>query len=344
MAVTHLSGLMVNPTSTDIKNGNFFSFPQLTQSEIDSILVNNLTQGTVIYNTDSNVYMCYIDGSWNNLNSSSNYKGEGYSAGSPFAIPSGARSLIEVNLNNQIPGVIYSDTENAGQPRIYINGGWQDVAVAGGGSPTFVNIIVTENAEIGRVIADSKVTTPELFVTEMAQINNLTVTTVTNLASVFSNGIQNTGDISSDTFTGGDITANTIAISGIGAMGGTFNGSPFSDIVNGTGSQGVGQGNDASGSPICGIISITCGGSPIAGGTIATVTLTNSTFYGGEFAVVITPANEAAATASKVYTLITVFSSGATQAQFVINQDAAQVLVPDQVYKWNYIIMGNQQD
>lgn len=375
MAVTHLSGLEVIPTPQDIKAGNFFSFPQLTQAQIDSIPIANLREGIVVYNTDHLVYMCYIDGSWNNLNSSVGYKGTGFDVGSPLGLPAGRRSLVEVDINNQIEGTIYIDTENASQPRIFINSSWQDVAVAGGGSPTYsdlnvtgtttTNILhVTTNAAIG---GDITCNTLEVATTTTTNILNVSTTTTTLSLSVddtaeitkftgtseFDNNFTGTFDSGSkitilstpeiSNIIVGDkvgVTINQGMISGIGTI------SPMANITYGS-AAGTGATGFMHGSPMSGIFTLNTGDNgTLTGTTIATFTLPNTVWqmYSYVFGVIFTPSNSltyedsfnAKVTISNLST-----STSSVAASFVMTSGGATQLQDTHVYSWWYMIMGN---
>jgi hypothetical protein len=167
--VTRFTTAQILPTEADIQLGQFFGVPQLTQVQIDEIPVENLVQGMVVFNTDYDCYMGFVQGSipntpgrWCNFNASVTYNGSGYEAGSPFALPLGPRSIVETVANNMDPGVMYVDSENNNSPRIYIpSTGWQDVGISGG-SPTFTDLTVTN-----------------LTVTNNTTLNNLNVTGAT---------------------------------------------------------------------------------------------------------------------------------------------------------------------
>lgn len=147
--VTRFTTAQIVPTEADIQLGQFFGVPQLTQAQINEIPTENLVPGIIVFNTDYDCYMGYVVGSiteapgrWCNFNASITYNGTGYEAGSPFALPLGARSLVETAANNMDPGVMYVDSENNELPRIYIPAtGWQDVATSGT-NPTFGNVTI----------------------------------------------------------------------------------------------------------------------------------------------------------------------------------------------------------
>src|ERR1700744_5997725 len=202
LPVTTLTNLEIVPTEADIQGGKFFGIPQLTQAQIDEIPQDSLVPGIMVFNTDFDCYMGFVQGSipdtpgrWCNFNASITYKGEGYEAGSPFAFPLGPRSLVETDAN-QDPGVVYVDSENNNQPRIYIpSTGWQDLATSEG-SDTFDNLTVT-----------NLTTTRNLNVTGIANISTLGVSTslVVSGTGTFDNIISN-GTLNSINF----LTANRL--------------------------------------------------------------------------------------------------------------------------------------
>lgn len=373
MAVTHLSGLEILPTAQDIKAGNFFSFPQLTQAQIDSIPIANLREGIVVYNTDHLVYMCYIDGSWNNLNSSIGYKGAGFDVGSPLGLPAGPRSVVEADVNNQIEGVIYIDTEHASQPRIYINGGWQDVAVSGGGSPTYsdLNVTGTTTTNILHVTTDASIggdiTCNTIEVATTATTNILDVTTTTNTLDLAVTGsaeitkFTGTSEFDSN-FTGtfdsgskitilstpeisniivGDkvgVTVNRGMISGIGGT------TPMTSISYGS-AAGTGATGFMHGSPMSGIFTLNTG-TGCTGTTIATFTLPNTVWqlYSYVFGVTFTPSNALTyedAFNAKVTISNLSPSTSSVAASFVMTSGGSTQLQDTHVYSWWYMIVGN---
>jgi len=123
-AITRVSNLAITPSSTNKNNG--FYAPQLTAAQIAAIPAATLVNGAIIYNTTTNTFQNYINGAWNNLNSSvATPTGVGLASGTAFVLPSGTRIAVEVAAN-EINGFVYYDTTNT-IPRTYINNGWANL-------------------------------------------------------------------------------------------------------------------------------------------------------------------------------------------------------------------------
>lgn len=126
-AITRVPNLAITPVSTNKNNGLYA--PQLTQTQINAIPAATLANGAIVYNTALGTLQSYVDGVWNNLNSSlATASGVGLVAGTPFILPSGTRVAVEVPAN-QINGFMYYDTTNT-VARAYIAGGWVTVTTA----------------------------------------------------------------------------------------------------------------------------------------------------------------------------------------------------------------------
>ena len=127
-AITRINGGLQVATNTTNKNNGFYA-PQLTTVQRDAIPAATIVNGAIIYNTTTNTFQNYINGFWNNLNSSVATAGEGLVAGSsPVILPSGADVAVEV-LENEIDGFIYYGT-TSNTTRLRQNGAWVTVTTA----------------------------------------------------------------------------------------------------------------------------------------------------------------------------------------------------------------------
>jgi len=335
MGVTNLTGLQILPTRyglTDVKEGDFFSFPQLTQEEIDLIQEDKLTPGIVIYNKTFNVYMAYMEERWNNLNTSLTYKGEGYEFGSPYAIPVGPKSVVEPpESGNTDPGAMYADSENDYAIR-YCNGTtWADIGGGGGGS-TFENITVTNNATIG-----NELTTDVLTVTNASHLNAVFAqdTNVTNLTASGAGIFQNSIDVTNDVNVGRYFTGTT----------------PHTAIPPITVSLGGGAGTGATyqifGSVMSGQFQLTVpSGTTFSDTIIATFTLPISEDFTSYGYASFSPENEIAAlamTTKAIYSRVSQIGTGGAPTQVQLLIADAHELDSNVTYVWEYFIMGNKQ-
>lgn len=126
-AITRVPNLAITPVSTNKNNGLYA--PQLTTAQIAAIPAATLVNGAIVYNTDLGTLQSYVDGVWNNLNSSlTTATGVGLVAGTPFILPSGTSAAVEVG-GNQVAGFMYYNT-TGNTVRLRTNAAWVTVQVA----------------------------------------------------------------------------------------------------------------------------------------------------------------------------------------------------------------------
>ena len=126
-AITRVPNLAITPVSTNKNNGLYA--PQLTAAQRDAIPAATLANGAIVYNTDSGTLQSYLDGAWNNLNSSiTTATGVGLVAGTPFVLPSGTAAAVEVAAN-EVAGFMYYNTTN-NTVKLRNNAAWVTVASA----------------------------------------------------------------------------------------------------------------------------------------------------------------------------------------------------------------------
>ncbi len=132
--ITALSGLTItSDQTTGTNNPNAtFAVSSVTTTQRDKLenvtpyVVNGATvkikEGTIIFNISVDKLQMFRNGIWESVTTNiSTATGVGLSS-SPFSIPSGARSAVEV-VANQVNGFIYNDTTN-NQVRGCINAQW----------------------------------------------------------------------------------------------------------------------------------------------------------------------------------------------------------------------------
>lgn len=132
--ITALSGLTItSDQTTGTNNPNAtFAVSNVTTAQRDLLqnvtpyVVNGATvrikEGTIIFNISVDKLQMFRNGIWESVTTNiSTATGVGLSS-SPFSIPSGTRTAVEVGAN-QLNGFIYNDTTN-NQIRGYINTQW----------------------------------------------------------------------------------------------------------------------------------------------------------------------------------------------------------------------------
>jgi hypothetical protein len=125
-AVTRVSNLQVNPSSTNKNNG--FYAPQLTTVKITTIPANTKVNGGIFYNTDTNTFQNITNSALATFNSTTNLNGYtaiAFGAGTPTA-------TAPFNAQTHTVGTLYFDTA---VPKLWV------CSVAG--TPgTFVGVVV----------------------------------------------------------------------------------------------------------------------------------------------------------------------------------------------------------
>lgn len=122
-AITRVSNLQVDPSSTNRNNG--FYPPVLTTAQRDQIP--NPQAGCIIFNSDTNFTQIYqiINGVnlWLNLTATASAAtGVGLVTGTSNVIPSGAAAGVEA-AGNQVVGFVYYDT-TSNTAKIRTNAAW----------------------------------------------------------------------------------------------------------------------------------------------------------------------------------------------------------------------------
>lgn len=354
--VTKLTNLAIIPSTLNLEAADFYGWPQLTDDQIENIDIEKLIEGIGVYNTTFNVFQVYIKGRWNNLNTSLTYKGEGYSIGSPFALPAGNSADIEGNVANEDPGVVYLDVGNGTTdpeiPRIFINNAWSTLAV-GGGSSTFENITVTNT------------TTTDILDANTINVDTLNVDIVLNtiIANISTANII-TADIQNATIDNLHVV-NDLTVDGIGTMGtiraGINNGgvhtpgavAGLSGVSEDSGityvlgtAAGTGATLTIEGSPLSGVVRLTTGTS-ISGAIIADFTLPPALWaeYSATYGVMwmhCDPVTYADSFTAKVSAfMINKGVSNLLPAKFRVVTGGVAQLSDTTNYQWQYQVLGN---
>ncbi len=362
--VTRLTSCAVVPEDIERLPGNFNGFPVLTQEEIDEIPEENLIGGIIVYNVTYQVYMCFMENRWNNMNTSLTYKGGGYEIGSPFALPAGLAADVESNEFNQDPGVMYIDTTGPENLRVFINDAWTDIAVSGG-SDTFVDINITGNATINNATITDLHVTNDLIVDGDGTFENITVnnTTTTTIANISTANIT-TAIIGAAAIDNLSVTED-LAVSGMGTIAniraginnvgvhtpGSIAGlSGVAEAANVGFILGTAAGANATativGSPITGVFTLTTG-TGCSGTDVAEFTLGSSLWeqYSATFGVIwmwndaITYTDGFAAKISAKISALGTSPIGPAKWKVVSN--GATQLVDATQYQWTYLVIGN---
>jgi hypothetical protein len=363
--VTRLTSCAVVPEDIERLPGNFNGFPVLTQEEIDEIPEENLIGGIIVYNVTYQVYMCFMENRWNNMNTSLTYKGGGYEIGSPFALPAGLAADVESNEFNEDPGVMYIDTTGPEVVRIFINDAWTDLAV-GGSSSTFENVTITEN-----LIVEGDATITNLHITENLivdgdgtfeniTVNNTTNTTIANIST----GNITTAIIGAAAIDNLSVTED-LAVAGIGTIAniraginnvgvhtpGSIAGlSGVAEAANVGFIFGTAAGTGASativGSPITGVFTLTTG-TGCSGTDVAEFTLGSSLWeqFSATFGVIWMWNDAITYTdgfAAKISAKISALGTGPlAPAKWKVVSNGATQLVDSTQYQWTYLVIGN---